>query len=206
MNKPLFCSKYVSVTEENCFGAAQTTAEHPSTMHWGFSWPRKTSGERTDVRSLQLTSWQLRKSWTGPGALMGVHAPQNIKEVPRGAVVARAGCGWQGRGVCRKVLKEGSNGDHLTEVMASPILALTTTDAVLQTSRCQLQSVSCSYARIWATLCCVRCAQVQELLCSVTELQEEVGRFRSIRKSERMPDYWIQTLSSLGQTCQVDMM
>lgn len=72
------------------------------------------------------------------------------------------------------------------QAMASP----STIDAVLQTSQCQLQGVSCSYARTswqtWAPL--GRCAQVQELLWLVTELQEEESRFRSIRESERMPD------------------
>lgn len=41
---------------------------------------------------------------------------------------------------------------------------------------------------------CVRCDQVNDLLCLVAELKEEVERLRSIRESEEEIDWWGQTL------------
>ena len=51
---------------------------------------------------------------------------------------------------------------------------------------------------------CGRCAQVEEQLCLVAELREEVSRLRSTRESERETDYWNRTLPSLGQAQQAD--
>ncbi|KAJ7394967.1 hypothetical protein BTVI_159220 [Pitangus sulphuratus] len=42
---------------------------------------------------------------------------------------------------------------------------------------------------------CVRCEQVNDLLCLVAGLKEEVVRLRSIRESEREVDWWSHTLS-----------
>lgn len=41
---------------------------------------------------------------------------------------------------------------------------------------------------------CVRCDQVNDLLCLVAELKEEVERLRSIRESEEEIDWWGQAL------------
>ena len=51
---------------------------------------------------------------------------------------------------------------------------------------------------------CERCAEVEELLRVVTELQEEASRLRSIRECETEIDYWNCTLPSLGQARQAD--
>ena len=47
---------------------------------------------------------------------------------------------------------------------------------------------------------CGRFIQGEELLCLVTEFQEEVRSLRSIRECERERHYWNCTLHSLGQT------
>ncbi|KAK4818853.1 hypothetical protein QYF61_020072 [Mycteria americana] len=44
---------------------------------------------------------------------------------------------------------------------------------------------------------CGGCDQIDKLLCLVAELQEEVGRLRSIRESEREVDQWSRTLPSM---------
>ncbi|PKU29277.1 death-associated protein 1 [Limosa lapponica baueri] len=49
---------------------------------------------------------------------------------------------------------------------------------------------------------CGRCVQVDELLCLVTELQEEVGKLRSIRQSEKEIDQRSSALPSLIHTSQ----
>ncbi|KAK4810652.1 hypothetical protein QYF61_007389 [Mycteria americana] len=41
---------------------------------------------------------------------------------------------------------------------------------------------------------CVRCDQVDDLLCMVAELQEEVERLRSIREAEKEIDWWCHAL------------
>ncbi|KAK4827179.1 hypothetical protein QYF61_015141 [Mycteria americana] len=41
---------------------------------------------------------------------------------------------------------------------------------------------------------CVRCDQVDDLLCMVAELREEVERLRSIREAEKEIDWWCQAL------------
>ena len=42
---------------------------------------------------------------------------------------------------------------------------------------------------------CVRCDQVDDLLCMVAELWEEVERLRSIREAEKEIDWWCHALS-----------
>ncbi|KAK4806226.1 hypothetical protein QYF61_013370 [Mycteria americana] len=44
---------------------------------------------------------------------------------------------------------------------------------------------------------CVRCDQVDDLLCMVAELREEVERLRSIREAEKEIDWWCQALPPL---------
>lgn len=46
---------------------------------------------------------------------------------------------------------------------------------------------------------CVRCDQVDSLLCLVAELQDEVERLRSIRAPEVAIDWWNQALASMRQ-------
>ncbi|KAK4832349.1 hypothetical protein QYF61_021878 [Mycteria americana] len=46
---------------------------------------------------------------------------------------------------------------------------------------------------------CVRCDQVDDLLCMVAELREEVERLRSIREAEKEIDWWCQALPPLRQ-------
>ncbi|KAJ7427147.1 hypothetical protein WISP_09386 [Willisornis vidua] len=41
---------------------------------------------------------------------------------------------------------------------------------------------------------CIRCEQVNDLLCLVAELREEVERLRNIRESAREIDWWSHTL------------
>ena len=41
---------------------------------------------------------------------------------------------------------------------------------------------------------CVRCDQVDDLLCVVAELREEVERLRSIREAEKEIDWWCHAL------------
>ncbi|KAJ7413966.1 hypothetical protein WISP_87324 [Willisornis vidua] len=43
---------------------------------------------------------------------------------------------------------------------------------------------------------CIQCEQVNNLLCLVAELKEEVERLRSISESERQIDWWSHTLST----------
>lgn len=49
---------------------------------------------------------------------------------------------------------------------------------------------------------CGRCDQIDELLCLVAELQEEVNRQRSIQESEREIDQWSCTLPSMMHRSQ----
>ncbi|KFW72624.1 hypothetical protein AS28_04863, partial [Pygoscelis adeliae] len=51
---------------------------------------------------------------------------------------------------------------------------------------------------------CVRCDQVDDLLCLVAELKEEVERLRSIWECEREIDWWSRTLPSLRQRQQME--
>ncbi|KAK4831918.1 hypothetical protein QYF61_020295 [Mycteria americana] len=44
---------------------------------------------------------------------------------------------------------------------------------------------------------CVRCDQVDDLLCMVAELREEVERLRSIREAEKEIDWWCHALPPL---------
>ncbi|KAK4830603.1 hypothetical protein QYF61_012029 [Mycteria americana] len=46
---------------------------------------------------------------------------------------------------------------------------------------------------------CVRCDQVDDLLCMVAELREEVERLRSIREAEKEIDWWCHALPPLRQ-------
>ncbi|KAK4813363.1 hypothetical protein QYF61_003562 [Mycteria americana] len=46
---------------------------------------------------------------------------------------------------------------------------------------------------------CVRCNQVDDLLCMVAELWEELERLRSIREAEKEIDWWCHALSPLRQ-------
>ena len=50
---------------------------------------------------------------------------------------------------------------------------------------------------------CGRCDQVDELLCMVAELQEEVSRLRSIRESKKEIDQWSCALPSLMHASQL---
>lgn len=87
---------------------AQSTAEHSSTMHRGVSRTGKPrgSGQMPGACSSHHGSWQdIGRTRSNDG-----HAPPNIKESPWRAVVAKAGCGCQGRGVCRT----GAEGVRLT--------------------------------------------------------------------------------------------
>lgn len=52
---------------------------------------------------------------------------------------------------------------------------------------------------------CGRCTQVDELLCLVAELWEEMGRLRSISESEKGIDQWSCALPSLVLTRQLSM-
>ena len=51
---------------------------------------------------------------------------------------------------------------------------------------------------------CLWCDQVDDLLCLVAELKEEVERLRSIRECEREIDCWSRTLSSPGSSQQME--
>ncbi|KAK4818855.1 hypothetical protein QYF61_020074 [Mycteria americana] len=46
---------------------------------------------------------------------------------------------------------------------------------------------------------CVRCDQVDDLLCMVAELQEEVEKLRSVREAEKEIDWWCHALPPLRQ-------
>ena len=103
----------------------------------------------------------------------------------------------------------------LPKPMASLSSAPTTTDAASQAELWwEHAATQVSGCRMCPTLIpvsdnssehtCGRCAQVEELLCLVTELREEVSRLRSIRERERERDYWNLTLPSLGQAQQAD--
>lgn len=46
---------------------------------------------------------------------------------------------------------------------------------------------------------CGRCAQAEELLHMVVELQEEMGRLRSIKESKNEIDCWGRVLPSMRQ-------
>lgn len=52
---------------------------------------------------------------------------------------------------------------------------------------------------------CGRCDQIDELLCLMAELQEEVGRRRSIQESEREIDQWSHTLPSMMHRSQLSV-
>ncbi|XP_074991813.1 uncharacterized protein LOC142074828 isoform X2 [Calonectris borealis] len=52
---------------------------------------------------------------------------------------------------------------------------------------------------------CGRCDQIDELLCLVAELQEEVSRLRSIRESEKEIDQWSRTLPSMMHRSQLSV-
>ena len=99
--------------------------------------------------------------------------------------------------------------------MASLNSAPTTTHAASQTElRWEHAATQVSGCRVCPALLpasdgssehtCGRCTQLEELLRLVTELWEEVSRFRSIREPERKIDYWNHTLTSLGQAQQAD--
>ena len=132
----------------------------------------------------------------------------------------------QGRGaaVCAAVCAEGRAGRVLKidpgavvstwqKAVASLSSAPTTTDAAAQTelewehtttqvSGCRVCPAFMPVSDSSSKHTCGRCAQVEGLLCLVTELQEEVNRLRSIRESERERDYWNGTLPSLRQAQQ----
>lgn len=63
-------------------------------------------------------------------------------------------------------------------------------------SECQSLSVMLdgSYARY---------DQVDDLLCTVAELQEEMGQLRNIRESKEKIDCWSCSLPSLGEASQL---
>ncbi|PKU42969.1 death-associated protein 1 [Limosa lapponica baueri] len=69
----------------------------------------------------------------------------------------------------------------------------------------RLQGVPYSHASTSSTEhTCGRCAQVEELLHLVAELEKEVSRLKSIRESRRETDYWNRTLHSLEEAQQAD--
>lgn len=46
---------------------------------------------------------------------------------------------------------------------------------------------------------CVRCEQVNDLLCLMAELKGEVGRLRTLRECEREIDWWMHSLRERKQ-------
>ncbi|GAB0209404.1 sodium- and chloride-dependent neutral and basic amino acid transporter B(0+)-like [Grus japonensis] len=82
---------------------------------------------------------------------------------------------------------------------------LLTEHVTTQTSDCRV------YVRIFLEMerdskhACGRCDQVDVLLCLMSELQEEMGKLRSIRQSEKEIDQWSCALPSLVQTSQLSM-